>query len=59
MREVLLSILAACERSSNGRRLFFSSFDPDAALLMRKLQSRWCAPGDTRRGQEAVVMCTS
>lgn len=41
MREILLSILAACERSSNGRRLFFSSFDPDAAVLMRQLQSRW------------------
>lgn len=41
MKEILLSVLQACERSSNGRRLFFSSFDPDAALLMRRLQSRW------------------
>ena len=37
----LRSILAVCDASAGDRRVLFSSFDPDAAVEMRSLTSRW------------------
>jgi glycerophosphodiester phosphodiesterase len=37
----LAAVLAVCERAAGSRRVFFSSFDPDAACGMRRLTARW------------------
>jgi len=37
----LAAILGACEQHGASRRIAFSSFDPDAAIAMRRLQQRW------------------
>jgi len=37
----LAAVLAVCERAAGSRRVFFSSFDPDAACAMRRLTARW------------------